>query len=757
MSRMDRNIRLEYDSELYNLAKPYESLKNEVIAGSRFEGTPINYARIDMTNVESLEFLDQTQLKEAGLTDNEIGQVRSGLNYTNRKDYRHYLSTLAKDRSFAITRFFNFEEVEYAMISVHRHRLVLPVSILKLKRERSESEAVTKNEIALAANKEEHALMTLDYQSAVEEMNRIEDFESGELVTMMQEYEKMKAEVELQAKKMYEMQLKMKAELSAKMEILKHQLFVLDTEIYAMDCRFGLSVDFVQLRAGKNADVDLPIVINQKTQFLDEDLVRIKTMYNLESNDLQTILKGSDLAFNHFMNSDKCITFIKKSKNDESLEQVGNTRYRVMKRSMPSEVGILVRNGDNLWMTWCDADRIQIKEDSFNSNSTHEELTKELFSSRYFIFNIILGILDTQQMLQTRERIEDIRQLQSSSSIIFSNADSAIVDTRFITMSDYHYATSRACKYGDNIYVFNRMTDGEWVGSRFGYASTERSKGDSTLTYGAEMKSGLNRISAVEYLISSRNYYTKADHAYSESIKPNFRVFSDEMFNFEYVTSDLIRYWLMTKRTGEFYQNGANAKFAHLSNQLLKMLEIIETREKEESEIINLVTDRKFTVGLIASFKLIKNVRNLTEFQVKRLIKWVDSLSTEEFSYYSEYLVVNEISKYLGETKYLIKIYDSELDLDDTSFNEKEKEYRRNKYLSEDEHVDFGDYMTLRVFSSEKNARKKAEEILDKAIASQSRSWGRYEKFRTIRENYSIVEIFYDDMNNSSIVKEIKL
>src|SRR5699024_6058936 len=71
------------------------------------------------------------------------------------------------------------------------------------------------------------------------------------------------------------------------------------------------------------------------------------------------------------------------------------------------QIGILVRDGENLWAGWTDPDRINVKEDVFlkpqteisAGDDTGQSSTKEEIASRYFIFSILQGILHQGNML----------------------------------------------------------------------------------------------------------------------------------------------------------------------------------------------------------------------------------------------------------------------------------------------------------------------------------------------------------------------
>ncbi|MCG4526402.1 hypothetical protein [Intestinimonas massiliensis (ex Afouda et al. 2020)] len=72
------------------------------------------------------------------------------------------------------------------------------------------------------------------------------------------------------------------SEMEAMKENLENQIFLLDSQLYAIRCYAGEVVKFAHIRKGKNAPNTEPIVIYQKLRFLDEDLGRIASLYELQ-------------------------------------------------------------------------------------------------------------------------------------------------------------------------------------------------------------------------------------------------------------------------------------------------------------------------------------------------------------------------------------------------------------------------------------------------------------------------------------------
>ena len=60
--------------------------------------------------------------------------------------------------------------------------------------------------------------------------------------------------------------------LEEKVAQMEAQIWLLDSQIYAIRCFAGETVNFAHIRTGRNAPDTEPVIIYQKLRFLDEDL-----------------------------------------------------------------------------------------------------------------------------------------------------------------------------------------------------------------------------------------------------------------------------------------------------------------------------------------------------------------------------------------------------------------------------------------------------------------------------------------------------
>lgn len=96
------------------------------------------------------------------------------------------------------------------------------------------------------------------------------------------ELEAFRLQLEAKFKERTDMLQAMKDELDAQVEALNKQLYMIESEIYAIRCITGEVVNFTRLTEGRSADVNAPVVINQKLRFLDEELGKWLAIYEFE-------------------------------------------------------------------------------------------------------------------------------------------------------------------------------------------------------------------------------------------------------------------------------------------------------------------------------------------------------------------------------------------------------------------------------------------------------------------------------------------
>ncbi len=125
-------------------------------------------------------------------------------------------------------------------------------------------------------------------------------------------------------------------ELKQQMEVLNRQMFLLNTEIYSIRCFMGETVDFIPLTKGAYSKVTDPPVVYQKIRYLDEELGKWISIYDVDGDDtalFEDMLKSRPDLRDMFVPGNKCISLVRVAHNKirycES-KQIANTLKNIM-------------------------------------------------------------------------------------------------------------------------------------------------------------------------------------------------------------------------------------------------------------------------------------------------------------------------------------------------------------------------------------------------------------------------------------------
>lgn len=341
--------------------------------------------------------------------------------------------------------------------------------------------------------------------SAVEDQINVKKQEISELeAKQRKEIEKIKQKIMAKYQKQFDLINEKKAEMEQMMDRLEKQLFVLDTELYSIRCFMGKTVQFVQLRSGRHTAIETPVVLYQKIRYLDEEMGKFLAVYDFDAEDrslFEQALQHRDDLFSLFAPPEKSITLIQISRNSiqyGSNPAIANmlTEYRSLHGT---QVGILIRDGENLWIGWTEYDRIHISEDAFLNPKTDittvedsgRASTKEEIASRYFIFSILQGVIHNNKMLLLPEGTSVFRK---NAYVVFSMADGWLEDNRFGTFSNIVKRTNQQLQAGDMVLTTLTITRDDRYSGRYGGMSTYlepwhnvRGRGDRNRTHDASI------------------------------------------------------------------------------------------------------------------------------------------------------------------------------------------------------------------------------------------------------------------------------
>lgn len=360
------------------------------------------------------------------------------------------------------------------------------------------------------------------------------------------EIERMKQEIEAKYADTISLINKKKEELESKKAELEGQLFIYDTELYAIRCYWGETVTFVPLRKGKHANIEDPVVLYQKIRFLNEELGRYAAIYDFDGSKyskhtFEELLKIRDDFMNMFAPGPKSISLVKISKDGtiRCQSEIRNNMLSEYELLHGNTIAILIRDGENLYIGWTDDDKVQVKDENMFLKPETKEIAsedeenirnsqKEEIAGRYFIFAILQGIVDQGKILKL-PKIGSI--MKSNPYVIYSMADGWLEDDRFGTLEDILKRTNHeVMKKGDTILTLMRITrddNGYGYGRRGGVWNNNRGRGEANRTHDVSLKDfkfyKINKVDKTEYYdVFMRKYPLDIEFETIETpIRPN--------------------------------------------------------------------------------------------------------------------------------------------------------------------------------------------------------------------------------------------
>lgn len=324
------------------------------------------------------------------------------------------------------------------------------------------------------------------------------------------------------------------AEMESMKENLENQIYLLDSQLYAIRCYAGEVVKFAHIRKGKNAPNTEPIVIYQKLRFLDEDLGRIASLYELQWDELgmfESFLQHHPLALETFAPNDRCVMLVRLSRTGRTFGRRKDSPYSNMLDDYDyyhgKTVGIVIRNGENVYLGWTDEDRVHISDDlilsrvitevvpdepkEFRFESDRKRYEKEQkearkqildgFISRAFVYNILQGIVDNSPLLPLPDGVKLNKQ---SEYVIYSMADKSLTDNRFGSFTNILALCNSRVNEGDQLltvqYLVPERDRGLFGGWHSDAWQNTRGRGDRNRTHDCSVEDcKLYKANVVEY------------------------------------------------------------------------------------------------------------------------------------------------------------------------------------------------------------------------------------------------------------------
>lgn len=370
------------------------------------------------------------------------------------------------------------------------------------------------------------------------EMDDVKHAKTGELAEIQAKIEAMKADLEAKKADLMASLQQKKDELEATKEKLETQIYMLESQIYAIRCYAGEVVNFTTIRSGKPAPVTEPVIVHQKLRFLDEELGKLASLYTIQWEKLnlfEEFLRHSPLAFDTFVPNERCIVLVRLSRTGKKLGRDTSEKaaYQNLLEAYDyyhgKTVGILIRNGKNLYLGWTDEDYVKIDDDLVNNivDISSEEPEEPFYSdwekkqyatkmkqkkrkamedvlSRVFVTNILQGIVDNSNLLPMPE---GVRFDKPSEYIRYSVADTWLDDGRFGDFTKIIERCNETAKAGDMILTIQKLVpehDRSWGSNSWASLDrpweNSRGRGEANRTHDCTVKDcTLYPINLVEY------------------------------------------------------------------------------------------------------------------------------------------------------------------------------------------------------------------------------------------------------------------
>lgn len=342
-----------------------------------------------------------------------------------------------------------------------------------------------------------------DQKAAIEalksEYAEIENNKTAELSKLEAELKAAEKALNDKKKDLMEVLNAKRAEMTTMLRNMEAQLFMLDSEIYSIRCFLGETVDFVQLRKGVSANDTTPVTLFQKMHYLDEDLARLVSLYSMDDSleyakSFEKAISFNDRILETFCPNNKCVSLVKISRSGTIVSGADGSqilkRYELIHGKM---IGILIRDGENLYMGWTDDTRISIPDDMFCTTVREDGSEKKIedmseteawektcanakeIASRYFLFSILQGVIESKTPLLKFSEKPSI--FSESPMVAFSAADNWIEDKRYGTFNDIVKKCNGQINEGDHILLMLSLAPKNAYDYNFGFYHNENDRG----------------------------------------------------------------------------------------------------------------------------------------------------------------------------------------------------------------------------------------------------------------------------------------
>ena len=493
-----------------------------------------------------------------------------------------------------------------------------------------------------------------------QEMEDVKNANVGGLMELKRQMEELQAKMEAKKNEMMAELEARKAEMERMKEQMEGQIYLLSSQIYAIQCYAGEVVKFTKIRDGKNAPDTEPIVIHQKLRFLDEDLGRLSSLYEIQWEKLdlfEEFLKHSPAALDTFAPNERCVMLVRLSRTGKQQGRDDRLPYSNLLTDYEyfhgRTVGIIIRNGENLYLGWTDEDRVHISDDLIISQVIEETSAAPEFKSdfdrerwerrqkeekkrvldglisRSFIYNILQGVIDNSPILPLPEGVKLNKQ---SEYVIYSVADKWLADCRFESFTTLVERCNEKVTKGDMLLSVQHLIAEPGYGKHYtGAWENPRGRGDRNRThdcyvsdctiypanliefdepvtmlrygYGNGFTSVTRKESShlapgtkilEEFVQQTRHIYVSVEKSESGYLgrtpaRANFEVHDHEFINLTYMNSVWLEWVITNKSLGGWTIQGHPVDYAYAIRYLKTALDFVRKREAQEKELLDAV------------------------------------------------------------------------------------------------------------------------------------------------------------------------
>lgn len=493
-----------------------------------------------------------------------------------------------------------------------------------------------------------------------QEMEDVKNANVDGLVELRRQMEELQAKMEAKKNEMMAELEARKAEMERVKEQMEGQIYLLSSQIYAIQCYAGEVVKFTKIRDGKNAPDTEPIVIHQKLRFLDEDLGRLASLYEIQWEKLdlfEEFLKHSPAALDTFAPNERCVMLVRLSRTGKQQGRDDRLPYSNLLTDYEyfhgRTVGIIIRNGENLYLGWTDEDKVHISDDLIISQVIEETSAAPEFKSdfdrerwerrqkeekkrvldglisRSFIYNILQGVIDNSPILPLPEGVKLNKQ---SEYVIYSVADKWLADCRFESFTTLVERCNEKVTKGDMLLSVQHLIAEPGYGKHYtGAWENPRGRGDRNRTHdcyvsdctiypanliefdepvtmlrygygngftsvtpkeGSHLAPGTKILE--EFVQQARHIYVSVEKSESGYLgrtpaRANFEVHDHEFINLTYMNSVWLEWVITNKSLGGWTIQGHPVDYAYAIRYLKTALDFVRKREAQEKELLDAV------------------------------------------------------------------------------------------------------------------------------------------------------------------------